>query len=78
MVPMKLRDIPKFEKMNLSFGVNVLEFREKKPKDGEVCFKNPNVDLIYRSVNPTNNQIYLILINDGMFLLIIKTINILI
>ena len=48
--PMKLKDIPKFEKVNPTFGVNVLIVRDKIDTN-EIHYKNPNVDIVYRSKN---------------------------
>ena len=61
--PMKLIDIPKFEKLNPTFGVNVFVFKSDY-NNGEIQYKNPNVDLVYKSRNE-GPQIYLVLIEEN-------------
>lgn len=75
--PMQIKDIPKFEKRNPKYGINVLIYKDNDNLKAEEHFKNPNVDIIYRSCNSTVNQIYMILLTEGIHFLIIICILIL-
>lgn len=68
--PMSLNNIPKFENSNPLYGINVFIYKKWDLKKTGPIFKNPNVDLVYKSNNSTNNQIYLLLINKGDYIII--------
>ena len=64
-MPMKLKTIPAFERRNPALSINVFRYNEviDIPVDEEV-YKNPHVDIIYRSRNPNGRPIYLLLLEQ--------------
>ena len=62
---MKLVNICQFEAMNPNLAINVLKYNKDPIKqNSENIFKNPFVDLVYRSTS-TGSQIYLLFIEEG-------------
>ena len=65
-MPMKLASIPLFEAANPDLAINVLQYNSS-PLMTEVSkdiYKNPFVDIIYRS-KKTITPIYLVLVENG-------------
>ena len=64
-MPMKFKDIPKFEKEN-GLAINVLSYKENvkdlESHDVDVTLKHPNIDIIHRTKVEGIEPIYLILL----------------
>jgi len=59
-MPMKIKDIPRFESINKQYKINVIMYNpheEEKYNGDEEIFKNPAFDIIYRSENKNDNAI---------------------
>jgi hypothetical protein len=68
---MKISDVPKFESSNPELAINILIWNlEASFLAGEdaLIFKNPQVDLLYRSKNKGGKPIYLLLIENSNIL----------
>ena len=64
-MPIKLMNIPKFERQNPGLSINVLSWNEETIKDEEddVVMKHPNLDIIHRS-KCDGKKIYLLLLEN--------------
>ena len=71
-MPMKIKDIPKFESLNPEYNINILLYNYGYiPQRDEDIFKNPYVNIHYRSQNTGSKNIYLCLIEKGNILMLI-------
>jgi len=64
--PMKLVDIHRFEQVNPNLAINIFQYNENaldSRQFDEEIYKNPYVDIIYRSKSK-GRQIYLVLLED--------------
>ena len=55
---MSLSNIPKFERKNPHIRINVLKYNDvesDEEEEAEEILKNPNLDLVYRSINKNTN-----------------------
>ena len=70
--PMKMVDIPKFEKANPGYAITVFSYNENPilPSPKAEIYKNPHVDIAYRS-KASGRDIYLLLLQSGKILITI-------
>ena len=71
-MPMKLVNIPKFEKMNPGLSITVLGYNNMPQvgEDGEI-FKNPYIEVLQRSKVEDAINIHVLLLENGNLLHII-------
>ena len=70
--PMKMVDIPKFERANPGYAVTVFQYnlQPNLPSPKAEIYKNPHVDIAYRS-KASGRDIYLLLLQSGKILMTI-------
>ena len=65
-MPMKLKDIKKFEGQNPGLAINVLSYNDNTTityvRDEDVVMKHPHLDIIRRSMVKDGKQVYLLLL----------------
>ena len=68
-MPMKLSNIPNFERKNPGLAINVLSWTSKSNdvgnrEENELVMKHPNLDIIHKSRVEDGEKIYLILLEE--------------
>ena len=64
-MPMKIKDIPKFERNNPQCAINVFVYNNEPDIVDADIVKNPYIDVIYRSKNLEGVPINLLLLEKG-------------
>ena len=70
--PMKMVDISKFERANPGYAITVFSYNLQPilPSPKAEIYKNPHVDIAYRS-KASGRDIYLLLLQSGLLILLI-------